>query len=193
MRFNFMYCFLFKILLFMLFCIIIMPIDVDAKIYKWVDENGTIHFSDKPYSGDAKEVNVKGTGISVSGTSTPTEKKNTTSVVKDTKKPEKKPIKPEKPKEVTEADYRITSNVGKIGADTIRIAGRLNSGPRCENLTVEVSATSDTGLSAAVKTSARKVTSHGSAAFEGYAKVAGSAEDFGFWEVTKVKVRCTEK
>ena len=45
--------------------LVLLATAVHAKIYKWVDENGSIHFSDKPYSQDAKEVKVKRTGIVV--------------------------------------------------------------------------------------------------------------------------------
>ena len=45
----------------------------NAKIYKWVDENGSTHFSDKPYSSKAREVQIKGTGITVSGDGEPEE------------------------------------------------------------------------------------------------------------------------
>ena len=37
---------------------ILLSTSVNAKIYKWIDENGSVHFSDKPYSQDAKEVKV---------------------------------------------------------------------------------------------------------------------------------------
>ena len=34
-----------------------------AKIYRWVDENGSVHFSDKPYSEEAEEIIIVETGI----------------------------------------------------------------------------------------------------------------------------------
>ena len=34
-----------------------------AKIYRWVDKNGSVHFSDKPYSDEAEEINIVETGI----------------------------------------------------------------------------------------------------------------------------------
>ena len=34
-----------------------------AKIYRWVDKNGSVHFSDKPYSEDAQEIKINETGI----------------------------------------------------------------------------------------------------------------------------------
>ena len=34
-----------------------------AKIYRWVDKNGSVHFSDKPYSEKAQEIEINETGI----------------------------------------------------------------------------------------------------------------------------------
>ena len=170
--------------------------NVNAKIYKWVDEKGTIHFSDKPYSEEAEEVNVKRTGIRITGNEMPTknslETRNPAPIQKSDDRNSQQNSSDKKENEITEDDYRITSNVGKMGADAIRIAGRISSGPRCENLVVEATAKSDTGLTASIKTTTRKVTSHGSATFEGVAKVTGSADDFGFWEVGSVKIRCAD-
>ncbi len=45
--------------------LVLLATTVHSKTYKWVDENGSIHFSDKPYSQGAKEVKVQRTGISV--------------------------------------------------------------------------------------------------------------------------------
>ena len=30
-----------------------------AKVYKWVDENGKVHYSDKPFDEDSKQLNIK--------------------------------------------------------------------------------------------------------------------------------------
>ena len=173
------------------------PSTVFCKIYKWVDETGTVHFSDKPYAEEAKEVNVKATGIRVTGNETPVKSSNAQSTT-DKENESKDVNSPKRSSEanddkITEDDYRVTSNVGKIGADAIRIAGRISSGPRCEDLHVEATAKSDTGLTASIKTSTRKVTSHGSATFEGVAKVVGSDDDFGFWEVDSVKITCNSQ
>lgn len=172
--------------------LVLTSFEVDAKVYKWIDQNGTIHFSDTPYSGEAKEVNVKSTGIKVTGSkSQPGQADEMDARQEENLKPNN-PKETEVPKEITEDDYRITSSVGKMGADTIRVAGRIGSGPKCENLSIEATAASDTGLNATVNTVTRKVTSFGSTTFEGYSKVTGSADDFGIWKVTKVTVRCND-
>ena len=50
-----------RIFIMLLFCFsLLMAGVVHAKIYKWVDENGTIHMSDKPpKKGEFNEVKVK--------------------------------------------------------------------------------------------------------------------------------------
>jgi len=181
---------------------ILLSTSVNAKIYKWVDENGSIHFSDKPYSQDAKEVKVQGTGISV---------QKSEAVLKAEKAREEKqqeemlrkkaatqtraePAKGQSDVEkvITEADYRISSSVGKLGADIMSISGRISSGPRCKDMSVTATATNDNGLKATITDNVSKTNSFGSTTYEGNAKVSGSAEDYGFWKVDSVIVRCND-
>ena len=189
-----------KLLLISAFILLSTP--VNAKIYKWVDENGSIHFSDKPYSQDAKEVKVQGTGISV---------QKSEAVLKAEKAREEKqqeemlrkkaatqtraePAKGQSDVEkvITEADYRISSSVGKLGADIMSISGRISSGPRCKDMSVTATATNDNGLKATITDNVSKTNSFGSTTYEGNAKVSGSAEDYGFWKVDSVIVRCND-
>jgi hypothetical protein len=168
-----------------------------AKIYKWVDENGSVHFSDKPYSQDAKEVNVQGTGISIQKSeedikAEQARKEKKSQKTEPVKKSEPEKRKPEEIKTITEADYRISSGVGKLGADIISISGRISSGPRCKDMTVTATATNDNGLSGTITDNVSKTNSYGSTIFEGNAKVSGSAEDYGFWNVETVTVRCND-
>ena len=46
-------------ILLILSVLLVWPSDVLAKMYKWVDENGQIHFSDKPPAPDKKANNLK--------------------------------------------------------------------------------------------------------------------------------------
>lgn len=34
-------------------------LSLEAKVYKWVDENGKVHYSDKPFNKGEKELNIK--------------------------------------------------------------------------------------------------------------------------------------
>ena len=188
--------------LLLLSAFILLSTSVNAKIYKWVDENGSVHFSDKPYSQEAKEVKVQGTGISV---------QKSEAILKAEKAREEKrqkemlqqkaatQTKPEPAKDqsdvekvITEADYRISSSVGKLGADIMSISGRISSGPRCKDMSVTATATNDNGLKATITDNVSKTNSFGSTTFEGNAKVSGSAEDYGFWKVDSVIVRCND-
>ena len=170
-----------------------------AAVYKWVDENGSVHFSDKPYSKDAKEIKIQGTGITVEKTE---EQIKQEQLEREKKKPQEqttKPLAPPKQKApeqqdniITEADYRIKASVAKLGADMISVSGRISSGPRCKDMVITATAINDNGLSATVTAHASKSTSHGSATFAKTAKVSGSADDFGFWNVDTVTVRCND-
>jgi hypothetical protein len=173
----------------------------EAKIYKWVDENGSVHFSDRPYSREAKEIQVRDTVHAVKKTESDSEKEVDSDTVKQQSAQEKninpqKPTSPEKTKVekkvITEEDYRITSSVGKLGADIMSISGRISSGPKCKNMSVTATARNDNGLSATVTDNISKPNSFGSTIFNGNAKVSGSEEDYGFWKVDSVVVRCND-
>ena len=183
--------------------LVLLSTTANANIYKWVDENGSVHFSDKPYSQDAKEVNVQGTGISVQKSEAvlkaekDREEKRQKEMLrqKETTKTKLEPAKDksEVEKVITEADYRISSSVGKLGADIMSISGRISSGPRCMDMSVTSTATNDNGLKATITDNVSKTNSFGSTTFEGNAKVSGSAEDYGFWKVDSVIVRCNDE
>jgi hypothetical protein len=184
---------------FSIIVLVLLATSAHAKIYKWVDENGSVHFSDKPYSRDAEEVKVQGTGISVQKSDAvlraekarEAERKKELLRQKEAAKAKSEPVK-NKPKVITEEDYRISSSVGKLGADIISISGRISSGPRCKDMSVTATATNDNGLSATITDNVSKTNSFGSTIYEGNAKVSGSAEDYGFWEVDSVTIRCDD-
>ena len=188
--------------LFLISAFILLSTSVNAKIYKWVDENGSVHFSDKPYSQEAKEVKVQGTGISVQKSEAvlkaekAREEKQRKEMLRQKAatqtKPEPAKDQSDVEKDITEADYRISSSVGKLGADIMSISGRISSGPRCNDMSVTATATNDNGLKATITDNVSKTNSFGSTTFEGNAKVSGSAEDYGFWKVDSVVVRCND-
>ena len=176
-----------------------------AKIYRWVDKNGSVHFSDKPYSEDAQEIKINETGIELDEASVDEEQEQpaTTNPVaeKSIQQPASKdnttrkdPVKEEQPEDqtITEADYKISTTIGKLGADLISISGRIGSGPKCYDMSVIATATNDSGLTAKIKDQVRKSSSFGSVTFKGTAKATGSAEDRGFWKVDSVEIRCND-
>jgi hypothetical protein len=182
--------------------LVLLSTSVDAKIYKWVDENGSVHFSDKSYSQDANEVKIQETGISFQKSEAvlkaekarEEERQKEMLMQKEATKtrPDTTKDKSDSEKVITEADYRISSSVGKLGADIISISGRISSGPRCNDMTVTAIAINDNGLSGTITDNVRKTNSYGSTIFEGNAKVSGSAEDYGFWKVDKVTIHCND-
>ena len=49
-----------KILLIIVILIVVfIHHDSNAKVYKWVDENGKVHYSDKPFDDKSKELKIK--------------------------------------------------------------------------------------------------------------------------------------
>ena len=180
-----------------------------AKIYRWVDENGSVHFSDKPYSEEAEEIIIVETGIDLEEAPDAEEAKQpaTTEQHAETSQPKGKQHsasqagtstnaavnkEPVEDKTITEADYKITTTIGKLGADLISISGRIGSGPKCYDLTIIATATNENGLTATIKDQVRKSSSFGSVTYKGTAKAVGSGEDRGFWKVDSVTVRCND-
>jgi hypothetical protein len=168
-----------------------------SKIYKWVDENGSVHFSDTAYSQDAKEVNIQGSSITVQKTDEQIKAEKAREENQRKKPIQQKDVTKAKPKAetkkaISEDDYRISSSVGKLGADIISISGRISSGPRCNDMVVTATAINDNGLKGTITDNVSKTNSFGSTIFEGNVKVAGSAEDYGFWKVDSVTVRCND-
>jgi len=176
-----------------------------AKIYRWVDKNGSVHFSDKPYSEDAQEIKINETGIELDeasvdeeqeqpATTNPVEEKSLQQPASKDNTTRKDPVKEEQTedKTITEADYKISTTIGKLGADLISISGRIGSGPKCYDMSVIATATNDSGLTAKIKDQVRKSSSFGSVTFKGTAKATGSAEDRGFWKVDSVEIRCND-
>jgi len=39
----------------------ILSTDLQSEVYKWVDENGKVHYSDKPFDNKSKKVKIKST------------------------------------------------------------------------------------------------------------------------------------
>ena len=169
---------------------------LQAKIYRWVDENGSVYFSDKPYSEKAQEIVIQETGIELdempeaeteeSSLTTP----NATKEIPAAIKTEAVETELEEKKIITEEDYKITSTIGKLGQDLISISGRIGKGPKCYDMSVIATASNENGLSATIRDQVRKSSSFGSVTFSGTAKATGSGEDQGFWKVDSVTIRC---
>ncbi|MEJ2611256.1 MAG: DUF4124 domain-containing protein [Candidatus Thiodiazotropha sp.] len=46
-----------------LFLLFLMVIEVEADVYKWIDEKGQVHFSDRPVAESSTEVKIKSTPV----------------------------------------------------------------------------------------------------------------------------------
>lgn len=180
------------------FLLVMITVTVQAKIYRWVDENGSVHFSDKPYSEKAQEIVIQETGIELDGApAAETEKPVPRTPPETEERPaatKKEAVETEQEEKniITEEDYKISTTIGKLGLDLISISGRIGNGPKCYDMSVVATATNDNGLSATISDQVRKSSSFGSVTFNGTAKATGSAEDRGFWKVDSVTIRCND-
>ena len=61
----------------------------------------------------------------------------------NTRHQRRNPVKKEADEEktITEADYKISTTIGTLGADLISISGRIGSGPKCYDMSVIATAT----------------------------------------------------
>lgn len=166
------------------------------EIYTWVDEKGTIYYSDKAHSSEAKVIDIPDNESILIHNKTyeqkVSEQKLAQRIAENSKFIRaKKTSPPAQKKSISEKDYRIsTLSVGKLGNNVISISGRVGDGPVCNDMEIIAHARNENGLSASVRTKTRLSNSYGSTVFNGSKKVYGSAEDRSFWEVDRVIVRC---
>lgn len=165
---------------------------IQAKLYRWVDENGTTHFSDQPRSEKAQEIYVEPHDVTYHGPLNNKQQTQTKSVTTKTIYINKTQKSPQK-KIITEDDYRISNTtVGKLGNNVMFLSGRVGDGPVCKNMQINAHAKNENGLSFSITENTRLSSSGGSTTFDGKKKVYGSAEDRGFWDVSNVSVRCLD-
>ena len=92
-----------------------------AGVYKWVDQDGQLHYGDRPGKADAEEVTIRN-----NETTKPRPIKNTEDGDKNTQgaKPAEKPAKPEKPA-ISKKEKRRLCNEAKTDIATITSRGRM--------------------------------------------------------------------
>ncbi len=164
---------------------------VHAQFFKWVDENGTTHFSDKPHSVNAKAITVKTNGVTYHAPPNQRQRVSTRTVTKTTSYA-KKVKAPKQRKVISAADYKISGSAGKLGNDVMHVSGRVGKGPVCKDMVIRATARNENGLSASVTERTHLSSSGGSTTFSGEQKVYGSAEDRSFWELASVTVSCND-
>jgi len=175
-----------------------------AKIYRWVDKNGSVHFSDKPSAENAQEIEINETGIEIDegpaaegqeqpvtpspSLDSPRNAEELPAINEETTV--KKEVVEEKP--VSAGDYKITTAISTLGDDLVSVSGRIGSGPKCYDMSVVATAINENGLTAKIRDQVRKSSSFGSVTFKGTARATGDAEDSGFWKIDSVTISCND-
>ncbi len=92
-----------------------------ADVYKWVDQDGQLHYGDRPGKTDAEKLTIRN-----NETTKPRPIKNTEDGDKNTQeaKPAEKPAKPEKPT-ISKKEKRRLCNEAKTDIATITSRGRM--------------------------------------------------------------------
>ncbi len=165
-------------------------------IYKWVDENGTTHYSDKPTSKQAQKIEIQdktisyrpspGEILSARSEKSDLEIKYKNSLQRQRERAQRKSI----PKTITADDYKITTSVSKAADDYMYVSARVGKGPVCKDMLITAFAQNENGLSARAQGRTQLSTSHGSTMFSEKVLVHGSGNNRGAWKVKTVTVSC---
>jgi hypothetical protein len=119
---------------------VVVP-ESEARIYRWIDENGHTVFSDRPRHEDAVAFKPKELGdLSVTGLPEP-DRRTVSHVVKRTVKPQKVVVSRQvKPK------FKFSTLSAIQRDDYVELSGRVSAGYACEKLKIIVSAKNDRGM-----------------------------------------------
>ncbi len=154
-----------------------------AAVYRWVDETGQSHFSDRPRPGKDDETlqlfdsdggRGEAGGIPARKTSTGTGRRPP--AVRD--------------KQITANDYRIQVRVDQQG-ELVSFTGRIADGPPCKRLRLTFYAHSNDGLKAAASTAVEDLGRFGSRLFETSDRVKTPSAPFDrSWTVSDIAGLC---
>lgn len=122
-----------------------------AATYTWVDEKGTVHFSDRPRSPDAQIVREPSPSAIMPGNSSPVPSRQTpsASVAEQYRALSVSPQAPapsnvRRSAVITADDYEIRVTAKQLG-DEVIFSGRISNGPPCEQLVITLGAHSTEG------------------------------------------------
>lgn len=156
--------------------------------YKWVDEKGTLTFSDRPMSADAQQVKM----AAINTYDYPQTRPDTparTSRSRQQAAPAVRSVQPVTRRPISAADYTITKYALQRGNDVV-LSGRVSAGPVCKSLHLSLRAESNKGGSVFGTTVVNNVGSGGRL----YEIVRGSSysENSGrpVWEITNIQASC---
>lgn len=167
-----------------------------AAVYKYVDKNGRITFSDTPMVSDVEEINLFD---SRSNENSSTNKKtntisrekskynkatvNSKSVEKSTNQNKSK----KDPSSITARDYDISTNISEKNG-TMFISGRVRGGPQCASLSLDIFTKSKDGGIIQLNTFIKNAGGFGSKTFE--AQRSHSYASRGEWYVDSLYAKC---
>lgn len=136
-------------------------------VYKWVDEQGTIHFSDQPRHSGSGQVKVAPIQTYKSPEGNPTRSE---SASRSQALPGYQPYGQSAPavretRVISASDYDIFSNARQKDHRTVELSGRVSSGPECQALQLMIRAENNQGRSVSARTVVENV-GWGSSLFE---------------------------
>lgn len=147
-----------------------------AEIYRWIDERGEVHFSDRPVHPAAEEVTV----FDNESVSVP--------VREGTPQPDPPARRESGKKLISAEDYQISAALQQKG-DYVYLSGRVSGGPPCKVLLLDVFGHNSAGVSVHIIDRADNLGGFMSDLLEGKKrlKTPVSADR---WEITSIRARC---
>jgi hypothetical protein len=151
-----------------------------AQIYKWVDADGRVHFSDRPLESTAEKVSV----FDSDGGKVEPASKTTTETRQAS--PQRKPTE-KRTSSITADDYKITTNLSQRGSVLV-FSGRVENGPPCPRLTLKMYARTSNGGIENASTVVENAGGFGSKVFE--ARITPWPETNDKWSLSSVFAAC---
>jgi hypothetical protein len=156
--------------------------------YKWVDENGSLHFSDRPMSADAEQISISPINSYDQPQTRPAAVAQT-SRAQQQAAPAVRSAQPVPRRPISAADYTITKYALQRGNDVV-LSGRVSAGPACKSLHLSLRAESNKGRSVFGTTMVNNVGS-GGRLYE-IVRSSSYSENSGrpVWEITNIQASC---
>lgn len=167
-----------------------------AAIYKHVDENGRITFSDTPMVADVEEVSLFDSRSNENSsaskkTNTISNEKSKYSKTATSSKSVDKSTNQSKygkdPYSITARDYDISTNISEKNGKMF-VSGRVRGGPQCARLSLDIFIKSKDGGIIQLSTFIKNAGGFGSKTFE--AQRSHSYASRGEWYVSSLFVKC---
>jgi len=158
--------------------------------YKWVDEKGTIHFSDRPMSAKSEQIEVRpidtyefpqAQSVYVAQVNRAPQ---TATEVRQQRPASRRPI--------SAADYKFFNNTFQTGSDLI-LSGRISGGPECKALHLTIWAESNKGKRVCANTVVEGAGGMGSTLYRAVVRAPyDNKAAWPTWDVTSVQAYCAD-